>query len=149
MEATATRKVTIACPFCGRLNRVDLARLADHPRCGDCARPFHLDRPLPLDDRNFDCIVRESEVPVLVDFYADWCQPCKMMAPVIDEIARARAGQVLVGKVDTDQAPEVSTRFGIRSIPTLVMFSGGREAARELGAVPRPRVDAMIDAALR
>ena len=81
---------------------------------------------------------------MLVDFYADWCGPCKTMAPVLDQAAREHAGRVLVVKVDTDANPGVSQRFGIRSIPTLVAFRGGREVARELGALPRPRLEALI-----
>ena len=142
-----SRKATVQCPFCGRMNRVDLARAADRPKCGECGRPILLDRPLPLTDESFDRVISDSEVPVLVDFYADWCGPCKMMAPVLDEVARARVGSVLVAKLDTDRNPGVARRFGIASIPTLIAFRGGREVARELGAVPRPRLEMLIDRA--
>ncbi|HEU0301384.1 MAG TPA: thioredoxin TrxC [Longimicrobium sp.] len=147
MQTTAQRRATVPCAHCGRLNRVDLARAADRPRCGACGRPILLDRPLRLTDAEFDRVVADSSVPVLVDFYADWCGPCKIMAPVLDQAARERTGRVLVAKVDTDANPLVSQRFGIRSIPTLVAFRGGREVARELGAVPKPRLDALIDQA--
>jgi thioredoxin 2 len=146
---TAQQKATVACAHCGRLNRVDLARAADGPRCGACGRPILLDRPMRLTDAAFDRVVADSAVPVLVDFYADWCGPCKMMAPVLDQVARERTGRVLVAKVDTDANPVVSQRFGIRSIPTLVAFRGGAEVARELGALPKPRLDALIDRALK
>ncbi len=146
---TAQQNATVACAHCGRLNRVDLARAADGPRCGACGRPILLDRPMRLTDAAFDRVVADSAVPVLVDFYADWCGPCKMMAPVLDQVARERTGRVLVAKVDTDANPVVSQRFGIRSIPTLVAFRGGAEVARELGALPKPRLDALIDRALR
>ena len=144
MQTTAQRRATVPCASCGRLNRVDLARAADGPRCGACGRPIALDRPVRLTDAEFDRVVADSPVPVVVDFYADWCGPCKVMAPVLDQAARERAGSVLVAKVDTDANPVVSQRFGIRSIPTLVAFRGGREVARELGAIPRPRLDALI-----
>jgi thioredoxin 2 len=147
MQTTAQRKATVPCAGCGRLNRVDLARAADKPKCGACGRPIPLDRPVRLTDAEFDRVVADSSVPVLVDFYADWCGPCKVMAPVLDQAARERAGSVLVAKVDTDANPGVSQRFGIRSIPTLVALRGGREVARELGAVPKPRLDALIDRA--
>lgn len=147
MQTTAQRKATVPCASCGRLNRVDLARAADRPRCGACGRPIPLDRPVRLTDAEFDRVVADSSVPVLVDFYADWCGPCKIMAPVLDQAARERTGSVLVAKVDTDANPGVSQRFGIRSIPTLVALRGGREVARELGAVPKPRLDALIDRA--
>ncbi|HLL85621.1 MAG TPA: thioredoxin [Longimicrobium sp.] len=149
MDATASRKATVACSSCGRLNRVDLARAQDRPKCGACGRPITLDRPLAVTDATFDRVVGGSDVPVLVDFYADWCGPCKIMAPVLDAVAQARAGSALVAKVDTDRNPALARRFQIASIPTLIVFRGGREAGRELGAIPRPRLEALLDGATR
>lgn len=146
-ETGSSRKATVRCASCGALNRVDLARAADRPKCGQCKRPILLDRPLALTDTEFERVVRDAEVPVLVDFYADWCGPCKMMAPVLDQLARDRMGEVLVAKLDTDRNPGTSAQFGIRSIPTLIAFRGGREVARVMGAVPRQRLDALVDAA--
>jgi thioredoxin 2 len=143
------KPVVVMCVFCAKPNRVDLSRLAEGPKCGNCGRPIRLDRPLPVTDATFDKVINGSSVPVVVDFYADWCGPCKMMAPVLDQVARERTGHVLVAKVDTDANPAVSQRFGIRSIPTLVAFRGGAEVARELGALPKPRLDALIDRAMR
>ncbi len=140
-------KATVRCPFCSRLNRVDLTRVADRPKCGECGRPILLDRPLAVGDLDFERVVSEAEVPVLVDFYADWCGPCKTMAPVLDEVAHDRPGRLLVLKLDTDRNPETASRFGIRGIPTLILFRGGREVARETGAVPRPRLDVLLDSA--
>jgi len=100
-------------------------------------------------DASFDRVIGGSDVPVLVDFYADWCGPCKIMAPVLDAVAQARAGGVLVAKLDTDRNPAVARRFQIASIPTLIVFRGGREVGRELGAIPRPRLEALIDGAMR
>ena len=149
MDATASRKATVACSSCGRLNRVDLSRASDRPKCGACGRPIAVDRPLAVTDATFDRVVGGSEVPVLVDFYADWCGPCKIMAPVLDAVAQARAGSVLVAKLDTDRNPAIARRFQIASIPTLIVFRGGREAGRELGAIPRPRLEALLDGASR
>jgi thioredoxin 2 len=148
MTQTASGKATVACPSCGRLNRVDLGRAADRPRCGVCRTPIALDHPLPLTDASFDRVLADSPVPVVVDFYADWCGPCKMMAPVLDKVAGERAGDVLFAKVDTDRNPGVSQRFGIASIPTLIAFRGGREVARRMGAMPRSQLEALVDQAL-
>ncbi len=86
-------------------------------------------------------------MPVLIDFYADWCGPCRVMAPVLDRFARDRAGEVLVGKLDTDRDSDVVRRFGIRGIPTLILFLGGREVARRVGVVPRSGLDALLESA--
>lgn len=126
--------MTIRCSFCLALNRVDLARAADRPRCGECQRPILLDRPLKVQQEDFGRTVREAAVPVLVDFYADWCAPCKTVAPVLDELAREQVGKLLVTKVDADHAPDLSTQLAIRGIPTLILFSGGQEVGRVVGA---------------
>ena len=149
MEATAQRKVTVACPFCGRLNRVDLARAADRPKCGECARPILLDRPVTLSDADFDRVIADAQVPVLVDFYADWCGPCKMVAPIMDELARARMGSVLITKMDTDRNQATARRFAIASIPTVMVFKDGRAVAQQIGALPRQGYEALIDAAMK
>ena len=140
-----SRRATVRCPFCERLNRVDLTRLADGPKCAECRRPLLLDRPVPATDGDLDETVRTAEVPVLVDFYADWCGPCKVMAPVLDEVAHDRQGRALVLKLDTDRNPAAAARFGIRGIPTLIAFRGGQESGRQVGAVPRAAVDALLD----
>jgi thioredoxin len=106
-----------------------------------------VDRPVKLTEADFDRVIADASVPVLVDFYADWCGPCKVMAPVLDEVARKRTGSLLVAKVDSDHAPGLSQRFGIRGIPTLVLFKDGRELRRKVGAGPRSELEALIDAA--
>ena len=150
METTtgAGRKVTVACPFCGRLNRVDLARAGDRPKCGECSRPILLDRPVALSDADFDRVIADAQVPVLVDFYADWCGPCKMVAPIMDELARSRLGSVLVAKLDTDRNQQTAQRFQIASIPTVMVFKGGQVAAKQVGALPKAGYEALIDRAI-
>jgi thioredoxin 2 len=138
------KRATVACPFCATLNRVDLTRLADHPKCGKCGRPILLDRPLSISDATIDGVVRGTEVPVVVDCYADWCGPCKIMAPILDDLARDRQGDVLVTKLDTDRNPATVRRFDIRAIPTLLVFRGGEAVARHAGAIPRHELDALV-----
>jgi len=145
MTETATKRTAIVpCANCGKLNRVDVARVDAHPSCGACQAPIHLDAPITLTDANFDKVVSGSEVPVVVDFYADWCGPCKAMVPVFTEFARRQRGQALVAKVDTDRSPAVSARFAIRSIPTLTLMRGGKEVARQVGAVPLAALEQML-----
>jgi thioredoxin 2 len=143
-ETQAPRKATVPCPICGRLNRVRLVRLTDRPVCGECGRPLLLDRPLIATDDNFEKLIAGSDVPVLVDFYADWCGPCKVMAPVLDEVARTRRGDAVILKLDTDRNPRVAQRYGIQSIPTLILFHAGREANRQVGAARREAIEAML-----
>jgi len=135
---------TIRCPFCFTLNRVDVGRATERPKCGSCARPILLDRPFQVAGEDLDRLVRESTVPVVVDFYADWCGPCKVMAPVLDDFARDHVGELLLAKLDTDRSPEVSERMGIRGIPTLILFRDGKERVRTTGAVPRERLEDLL-----
>ena len=132
------------CVFCGTANRVDLSRLSEGPKCGSCGRPIRLDRPLPVTEATFDKVISGASVPVLVDFYADWCGPCKVMAPVLDDFASRHTGEALVLKLDTDANPAIAARFGIRGIPTLIVFEHGREARRQVGAVQAADLDKLV-----
>jgi thioredoxin 2 len=148
MATTTTEKqsptVTIQCQFCQTWNRIDTTRAADRPKCGKCGRPMLLDRPLKLTDETFDRTIEGAEVPVLVDFYADWCGPCKMMAPSVDQLAARVTGRALVTKLDTDASPKTAQRFDIRGIPTVVVFRDGKQAARQTGAVPFAALEKML-----
>ena len=144
---SAKSKVTLRCPFCLSLNSVDLGKSADRPKCGDCAKPLLLDRPIKVAGEAFDRTVLGSEAPVMVDFYADWCAPCKYVAPLMDELANTHQGTLLVVKVDTDQAPDVSQQFNIRSIPTVILFKDGEEVGRSVGFEPE-KVKAMAEEAV-
>ena len=135
---------TLRCPFCLKLNRLDVSRAADRPKCGSCERPMLLDRPVKVTDEDFARLVDDAEVPVLVDFHADWCGPCKMIAPVLDDLAHRRSGEILIAKLDTDANPKTPQEFGIRGIPTMILFSGGTEAGRLTGAVPADQIEALV-----
>jgi len=149
METTTeTKKLTLRCQFCMTWNRIDAARAADRPKCGSCGKPMLLDRPVKLDDDTFERTIAESDLPVLVDFYADWCGPCKMMAPFVDELAAQYQGQALVAKLDTDRAPTATQPFGIRGIPTTIVFKGGKEFARKVGAAPKAALEDLLKGAL-
>ena len=147
MSETVKTVVDLRCGFCGTMNRVDLARAEDRPKCGDCTKPMLLDRPVKVTQEDFERTVLKAEAPVLVDFYADWCAPCKMVAPLVDEVAYQKIGRMLVVKVDTDAAPDVAMKYGIRSIPTLILFRGGEEVERSVGFEPE-RVRVLVDDAL-
>ncbi|MDB4885684.1 MAG: thioredoxin [Gemmatimonadetes bacterium] len=142
-DATAG-SLTVPCPSCHKWNRIDAARATAGPKCGACGAAIPLDQPMHLDDTSFDRVIAASTLPVMVDFYADWCGPCKMMAPAVDQLARASAGTALVAKLDTEAAPRTAQRFNIRGIPTVIVFRGGREAKRQSGAMPFGALRAML-----
>ncbi len=124
------------CPACGASNRVPAARLADHGTCGKCkARLPALDVPLDVGGADFDEIVRDAKVPVLVDFWAGWCAPCRMAAPHVKAVAHELSGRALVLKVDTEAHPEVAARFGVRGIPSFLVLKGGRAVSQQAGLV--------------
>ncbi|MGQ0703081.1 MAG: thioredoxin [Gemmatimonadales bacterium] len=136
---------TVPCPFCDQLNRVDLNKLSAGPRCGSCKRPLLLDRPVKVSAERLDAVLQGTTTPVLADFYADWCGPCKMIAPIIDGLAYDRAGRALFIKLDTDRSPGLTERFGIRGIPTLIAFRDGIEVGRHIGLAQRAQLEALLD----
>ncbi len=130
-----TDPLLVACPHCQSLNRVPAARLGEQPECGRCHQPLFTGRPLALDAAGFAAHVERGQLPVLVDFWAPWCGPCRMMAPQFEQAATQLEPRVRLAKVDTEAQPGLGSRFGIRSIPTLALFRDGRELARQPGAM--------------
>lgn len=132
---TSPETLHLVCPHCHGTNRVRAADLDSAPDCGHCHRPLVTGAPVALDGTTFDKHVGRSHLPVVVDFWAPWCGPCKMMAPQFQQAARLLEPRVRLAKVDTEAEPQLGARYGIRSIPTLVLFRGGSELARQSGAL--------------
>jgi thioredoxin 2 len=140
--------VLIGCPSCSTLNRVPDERLADGPKCGKCKAALLEGKPVPVSEASFEAAVERTELPVVVDFWADWCGPCHAMAPGFERAAAEMKTRVRFAKVDTEAAPGVAGRFGIRSIPTLILFKNGTEAARTSGAMDARRIQDWVEASL-
>ena len=130
----------VVCPHCLQINRVAVARLSDDPRCGKCKGSLFTGKPTALSEADFERFVGRSDIPVVVDFWAPWCGPCKMMAPAYEQAAGQLEPVVRLAKLNTEEAPDLGRRYGIRSIPTLVMFRQGREVARQPGAMGLPQI---------
>lgn len=141
--ASATASV-VACPSCGKRNRIDPA--AGRARCAVC----HADLPrlVTADDATFDDVVVRSSLPVLVDVWAPWCGPCRAVTPVIEQLATEYAGRLKVAQVNADESPQVSGRHRVTGIPTLLLYAGGEEIARTVGALPAPQLRAWLESSL-
>jgi thioredoxin 2 len=140
--------ILVACPQCHSVVRTPAERVEEHPKCPRCKTQLLEGQTMTLDSNSFATHVGKGSLPVLVDFWAPWCGPCKMMAPVLERTAQARAATLQVGKVNTDEQPELAGRFNIRSIPTLILFRGGQEVARQSGAVDSSTLARWLDVAL-
>ncbi len=143
MQPMNDTKLLLPCPHCGATNRLPAVRIDEAPDCGKCGQPLLAGQPLDLDDGSFDGVVAATKLPVVVDFWAAWCGPCQMMAPAFKQAATQLQGRALLVKVNSDDSPRLSQRYGIRSIPTLLRLQGGRETARQSGAVPASAIVAL------
>lgn len=138
----------VICPACSGVNRTPVNRLRDAPKCGKCSAALFTGQPVELTAANFDRHIQRSDVPLVVDFWAAWCGPCKMMAPAFAEAAAELEPEVRLAKLNTEEAPELAGKFGIRGIPTMILFAGGRERARQSGAMGKPDIVRWIRSAL-
>jgi thioredoxin 2 len=136
----------VQCHACGAPNRVPAARIISRGRCGRCKGELcPVDQPVAIrSESEFDELVRESPAPVVVDFWASWCGPCRAVAPELETLARSRSGRTIVAKVDTEALPGIASRFGIRSIPTMIAFRDGKEAKRVSGAMSAKNIEASL-----
>jgi thioredoxin 2 len=138
--SSTTDPLHVACASCGATNRVPAARVREEPVCGRCGAALLPGEPVALTEANFDTVVGGSELPVVVDFWAPWCGPCRAMAPAFEQAAAQLQGRARLVKVNSDDNPQLAARFGIRSIPTLVRLEGGREVRRTSGALPAGQI---------
>ena len=141
------RGVVTACPACGQKNRRAYDRLGEAMRCGQCKQELPpMASPVEVgSSADFDRLIAEASLPVVVDYWAPWCGPCRMVAPELEKVAARQAGRFLVVKVNTDALADLGQRYQIRSIPTLAVFAGGREVARTSGARPAPEIEKFIE----
>jgi thioredoxin 2 len=138
----------VVCPYCQSVNRIPAERLGDKPCCGRCKQELFRARPVELTEENFRREIAASEIPVLVDFWAPWCGPCKMMAPAFEKAAAILEPRVRLAKLNTDEAQDIAGQLGIRSIPTMVLFDHGEEVARHSGAMLAGDIERWVKAHL-
>lgn len=134
----------IVCPSCFVKNKLAKGRLADQPKCGKCGKPLFLGKPVSLNDRTFLKFVKNTSIPVVADFWAEWCGPCKMMAPIFQQAAQTMEPQVIFVKVNTEEAPLIAQEFAIRSIPTIAVLENGKVRNQTAGAMSLPDLKTWI-----
>lgn len=144
-----TQPIHLVCPHCDAVNRIPANKLIDNPHCGRCKERLFTGAPVELTDRTFDKHLKRNDIPLVVDFWAAWCGPCKMMAPHFKTLTAQMEPHLRFAKLDTGQAQRVAARYNIRSIPTVAIFRNGRELARQAGAMDAGRLRQWIESQLR
>jgi thioredoxin 2 len=139
--ATDTESMVYPCSQCGANNRILKGRAAEDPQCGRCHQKLFPRRAVPVTDQSWKREVEESPIPVLVDFWAPWCGPCRVVGPMLEELAGAWGGRLKIVKLNVDENPRLSARFGIQAIPTMILFRGGREIDQVRGALAKPALE--------
>lgn len=149
MGIATLEKVLLPCKNCGSKNRVDVSKLNQNPVCGNCKNTIQIDsKPVYVTSANFDKEVLKYPGIVLVDFWAEWCPPCKMLLPILDSISSEKAGIIKVAKVNTEEEQKLASQFQISSIPTLILYNNGKMLGRNSGAMPKPALLGWIDSLL-
>ena len=143
-----TDSLHIVCPHCHTTNRISRENLSHAPHCGSCHKPLFEAHPVLLNEANFDRHISRNQIAVLVDFWAEWCGPCKMIGPIVDEMATTFEGRVKVVKINIDQNPGVPRKYAVRGIPTLMMFKNGVVASTQVGAVGKAQLNQFVEKAL-